>query len=192
LIRFFAAVFACSLFYSSLVFSQEKSQTGPFTPPDKIFGYRDPAPELKAEKTFLAVPDPHLAKEHLQFLTAAPHVAGSPEDLKTAEYVLDKYKAAGLDAYIQQYKVWMNLPLDIKVEVVAPKGVTMIGPSPEKVSDDPYQDDSRIVPAFNEFSPSGDVTADVVYANYGRLEDFKKLQEMGVDVKGKIVIVRYG
>ena len=147
---------------------------------------------MKAEKTFLAVPDPQLAKEHLQFLTSAPHVAGSPEDLKTAEYVLEKYKAAGLDAYIQQYKVWMNLPLDIKVEVVAPKGVTMIGPSPEHVSDDPYQDDPRILPAFNEFSPSGDVTADVVYANYGRLEDFKKLQEMGVDVKGKIVIVRYG
>ena len=52
--------------------------------------------------------------------------------------------------------------------------------------------DPRILPAYNAFSPSGDVTADVVYANYGRLEDFKKLQEMGVDVKGKIVIVRYG
>ena len=192
MIRFFVAVLGCALFYSPLVLSQQKSQAEPFTPPTKIFGFRDPGPELKAEKTFLAVPDPQLAKEHLQFLTSAPHVAGSPEDLKTAQYVLEKYKAAGLDAYIQQYKVWMNLPLDIKVEVVAPKGVTMTGPSPEHVSDDPYQDDPRILPAFNEFSPSGDVTADVVYANYGRLEDFKKLQEMGVDVKGKIVIVRYG
>ena len=133
-----------------------------------------------------------MAKEHLRVLTAEPHVAGSPEDLKTAQYVLEKYKAAGLDAYIQQYKVWMNLPLDIKVDVVAPKGVIMSGPSPERVVGDPYQDDPRILPAFNEFSPSGDVTADVVYANYGRLEDFKKLQEMGVDVKGKIAIVRYG
>ena len=68
----------------------------------------------------------------------------------------------------------------------------MHGPSPERVSDDPFQDDPRILPAFNEYSPSGDVTADVVYANYGRPEDFKKLQEMGIDVKGKIVIVRYG
>jgi N-acetylated-alpha-linked acidic dipeptidase len=192
LIRFFVAVLGCAFCCSPLVLSQQKSQAEPFTPPTKIFGFRDPGSELKAEKTFLAVPDPQLAKEHLQFLTAAPHVAGSPEDLKTAQYVLDKYKAAGLDAYIQQYKVWMNLPLDIKVEVVAPKGVAMTGPSPERVSDDPYQDDPRILPAFNEFSPSGDVTSDVVYANYGRLEDFKKLQEMGVDVKGKIVIVRYG
>ncbi len=192
MIRFFAAVLGCILLCSPLVLSQQKSQAESFTAPTKIFGFRDPGPELKAEKAFLAVPDPQLAKEHLQFLTAAPHVAGSPEDLKTAEYVLEKYKAAGLDAYIQQYKVWMNLPLDIKVDVVAPKGITMTGPSPEHVSDDPYQDDPRITPAFNEYSPSGDVTADVVYANYGRLEDFKKLQEMGVDVKGKIVIVRYG
>ena len=192
MIRFFICVLSCALFYSPLVHGQQTSQAEPFTPPTMIFGFRDPAPELKAEKMFLAVPDPQLAREHLKVLTSAPHVAGSPEDLKTAEYVLEKYKAAGLDAYIQRYKVWMNLPLDIKVEVVAPKGVTMIGPSPEHVSDDPYQDDPRILPAYNEFSPSGDVTADVVYANYGRLEDFKKLQEMGVDVKGKIVIVRYG
>jgi N-acetylated-alpha-linked acidic dipeptidase len=191
LVRFCTAVLACALLPSPLV-GQQKSPAAPFTPPTKIFGFRNPSAELKAEQTFLAVPDPQLAKEHLQTLTAAPHVAGSPEDLKTAEYVLEKYKAAGLDAYIQQYRVWMNMPLDIKVEVVAPKGVVMSGPSPEHVSDDPYQNDPRILPAFNEFSPSGDVTADVVYANYGRLEDFKKLQEMGVDVKGKIVIVRYG
>ncbi len=133
-----------------------------------------------------------LAKQHLQFLTSAPHVAGSPEDYRNAEYVLDRYKAAGLDAYIQPYKVWMGLPLDIRVDVVAPEGVVMHGPSPERVSDDPFQKDPRILPAFNEYSPSGDVTAEVIYANYGRPEDFKKLQEMGIDLKGKIVICRYG
>ena len=163
-----------------------------FTPPDKIFGYGNAARELQAEKTFLAVPDPMMAKQHLQVLTAAPHVAGSPEDRRTAEYVLQQYLAAGLDASIQPYKVWMALPLDIRVDVVEPEDVVMHGPSPEHVSDDPFQKDPRILPAFNEYSASGDVTADVVYANYGRAEDFKKLDEMGVDVKGKIVIVRYG
>jgi N-acetylated-alpha-linked acidic dipeptidase len=164
----------------------------PFSPPDKIFGYRNPGPELRAEKAFLAVPNPELAKKHLQILTTAPHVAGSPEDRRTAEYVLQQYLAAGLDASIQPYKVWMSLPLDIRVDVVAPDNVVMHGPSPERVSDDPFQKDARILPAFNEYSPSGDVTADVVYANYGRAEDFKKLKEMGIDVKSKLVIVRYG
>ncbi len=55
-----------------------------------------------------------------------------------------------------------------------------------------YQNDPRVVMAYNGFSPSGDVTADVVYANYGRPEDFKKLKDMGVELKGKIALVRYG
>jgi len=172
--------------------SPTSAAPAPFSPPDKIFGYRNPAPELRAEKAFLAVPDPELARKHLQVLTSAPHVAGSPEDRRTADYVLQQYLAAGLDASIQPYKVWMALPLDVRVDVVAPENVVMHGPSPEHVSDDPFQKDARILPAFNEYSPSGDVTADVVYANYGRAEDFKKLKEMGINVKGKLVIVRYG
>ncbi|MGC2110227.1 MAG: M28 family metallopeptidase, partial [Candidatus Korobacteraceae bacterium] len=172
--------------------SQQKGAAAPFVPPDTIFGYRNPAPELKIEEEFLAVPDAQLAKEHLRILTVAPHVAGSPEDRKTAEYVLAKYKAAGLDAYIQEYKVWMAVPLDIRVDVLEPENVLMHGPSPEHVKDDPYQNDPRILPAFNQYSASGDVSAEVVYANYGRPEDFQKLKEMGIDLKGKIVIVRYG
>ncbi len=195
MIRPITVLLICTLFVSTVLPAQQTSNPAtiaPFTPPDKIFGYGSPAAELQAEKTFLAVPDPMLAKQHLQFLTQWPHVAGSPEDRRNADYVLEKYKAAGLDAYIQPYKVWMGLPLDIRVEVVAPEGVVMNGPSPERVSDDPFQKDPRILPAFNEYSPSGDVTAEIVYANYGRPEDFKKLKDMGVDVKGKIVICRYG
>ncbi len=181
------------LLASGTALAQQKTSTpAPFKPPTAIFGYRYAGPELDAEKDFLAVPDPALAKAHLQALTAVPHMAGSPQDLWTADYVLQKYQEAGLDAYIQPYKVWMNVPLQISVDLVAPDGAVLHGPTPEHVSDDPYQDDPRIVPGFNEYSPSGDVTADVVYANYGRPEDFRKLKEMGVDVKGKIVIVRYG
>ena len=192
MVRSLSAVLACALTLSTIAPSQEASTPAPFTPPDKIFGFHDPAAELKAEKVFLAVPDPMLAKQHLQTLTAVPHVAGSPEDRRTAEYVLNQYQDAGLTAIIQEYKVWMALPLDVRVDVVEPENVVMHGPSPERVSEDPFQKDARILPAFNEYSANGDVTADVVYANYGRPEDFKKLQELGVDLKGKIVIVRYG
>lgn len=186
-------VLVCALNLTPPVYAQPKNPTpAPFAQPTSITGFHDATAELKAEKTFLAVPNADLAKEHLRILTSAPHIAGSIEDKKTADYVLQKFKEAGLDAYIQEYKVWMNLPADIKVDVVGPQGVTMHGPSPEHVSDDPFQSDPRVTVAFNEYSPSGDVTADVVYANYGRLEDFKKLQELGIDVKGKIAIVRYG
>ena len=191
--RTFAALLAFVFHLSSFSYARQSTEKPPFTPPTKISGYRDGAAELQAEKIFLAIPSAELAKEHLRTLTAEPHVAGSPEDKKTAEYVLGKYKAAGLDAYIQEYKVWMNVPAEIHVDLVAPAGVVMHGPAREHVNgDDPFQNDPRVLTAYNAFSPSGDVAADVVYANYGRPEDFKKLKEMGVETKGKIAIVRYG
>ena len=191
--RIFAALLVVTLNLSPIAYSQQPAAKASFRPPVIISGYRDASAELKAEKTFLAVPSAELAKEHLRTLTAEPHVAGSPEDKKTAEYVLQKYKEAGLDAYIQEYKIWMNTPSEIHVDLVAPAGVVMNGPTREHVDgDDPYQNDPRVVMAYNGFSPSGDVTADVVYANYGRPEDFKKLKEMGVETKGKIALVRYG
>ena len=90
MVRSLSAVLACALTLSTIAPGQETSTPAPFTPPDKIFGFHDPAAELKAEKIFLAVPDPMLAKQHLQTLTAVPHVAGSPEDRRTAEYVLNQ------------------------------------------------------------------------------------------------------
>ncbi|MGB9237174.1 MAG: M28 family metallopeptidase [Terriglobales bacterium] len=157
-----------------------------------ISGFRDVAAEQEIEKKFMAVPDPKLAEEHLRILTQAPHIAGSPEDRTTAEYVAGKFREAGLDTAIVEYKVWLNYPSEIRVDLIAPAGVEMHGPHPEHVDDDPFQDDPRITPGYNGMSPSGDAEADVVYANYGSPADFDKLKDMNVDVRGKIVIVRYG
>jgi N-acetylated-alpha-linked acidic dipeptidase len=157
-----------------------------------ISGFRDVAGELEIEKKFIAVPDAHLAEEHLRILTQAPHIAGSPEDKATADYVAKKFREAGLDTEIVEYKVWLNYPAEISVDMTAPAGAEMDGPHREHVSDDPYQDDPRVVTPYNGMSPSGDVEAEVVYANYGTPDDFDKLKQMNVDVRGKIVIVRYG
>jgi len=151
-----------------------------------------PRTQAEIEKLFLGVPDPKIAEEDMRVLTAAPHIAGSPEDKKTAEFVARKFREAGLETEIVEYKVWINYPSEISVDVVAPPTVKMHGPRPEHVSSDPYQDDPRIVMPYSGMSPSGDVDAEVVYANYGRLEDFKRLEQMKIDVRGKIVIVRYG
>ncbi len=157
-----------------------------------ITGFRDVAAERDVEMKFMAVPDPKLAEEHLRILTQAPHIAGSPEDKATAEYVAKKFREAGLDTEIVEYKVWLNYPEEIRVDMTEPPGVEMHGPRREHVDDDPFQDDPRIVTAYNGMSPSGDAEANVVYANYGSPADFDKLKEMKVDVRGKIVIVRYG
>jgi len=148
--------------------------------------------QTDVEKQFLGVPDPKIAEEDMRALTSTPHIAGSAADRKTAEFVAQKFREAGLETEIVEYKVWINYPSEISVDVVAPPGVRMHGPRPERVSGDPYQDDPLIVTPYSGFSPSGDVEAEVVYANYGRLEDFKRLQQMKIDVRGKIVLVRYG
>jgi len=165
---------------------KETSENPPIT------GFRDGAAERTVEKKFMAVPDPKLAEEHLRVLTQAPHIAGSPEDKATAEYVAKKFREAGLDTEIVEYKVWMNYPAEISVDMTAPAGVEMHGPRPEKVEGDDFQDDPRVVTAYNGMSPSGDAEAEAVYANYGSPADFDKLKQMNVDVRGKIVIVRYG
>ena len=157
-----------------------------------ITGFRDVAAERAIEKRFMAVPDPKLAEEHLRILTQAPHIAGSPEDKATADYVAKKFREAGLDTEIVEYKVWLNYPAEISVDITAPAGVEMHGPRREQVDGDPFQDDPRVVTPYNGMSPSGDAEADVVYANYGSPADFDKLKQMNVDVRGKIVIVRYG
>src|SRR5882672_6311750 len=177
---------------SAFVLTTFAQQAGKSAPPSQVFGFRDFAKQYQLDQEFLAVPSPALAEEHLRILTAAPHIAGSPEDKKTADYVAKQFAAAHLETEIVKYRVWMNRPAEISVTVTAPANVKMNGPTREHVSNDPYQDDPRVVMPFNGSSPSGDVEAEVIYANYGRPEDFKKLEDMKVDVRGKIVIVRYG
>jgi N-acetylated-alpha-linked acidic dipeptidase len=157
-----------------------------------IFGFRDATAETATEVRFLAVPDPKLAEEHLRTLTLAPHMAGTPEDKATADYVAARFRESGLDTEIVEYKVWINYPLEISVDMTAPAGVEMHGPTREHVDGDAYQDDPRVVMPFNGMSPSGDVEAEVVYANYGTPEDFEKLDKLKVSVRDKIVLVRYG
>lgn len=166
--------------------------------PLQVFGFRDFSQQAKVDEAFLAVPDARLAGEHLKVLTSSPHWASSPEDYATAVYVADKFKAAGLETEIIPYKVLLTKPVKIGVEAFDANGrKLMSGPTPEhvdpeKFGGDGFQNDPRILPAFNGSSPSGDVTAPVVYANYGTLADFQQLAKLGVSVKGKIVLVRYG
>jgi N-acetylated-alpha-linked acidic dipeptidase len=181
--------FACLLSVALIASAQ--------SPAPQVFGYRDFTQQAKWDESFMAVPDAVLAGQHLKTLTSAPHWASSPEDYATAVYVRDKFKAAGLETEIVPYKVLLNKPVKIVIEAFDASGSKLMsGPTPEHVDNknggDPYQDDPRILPAFNGSSPSGDVTAEVIYANYGTLADFQQLAKLGISVKDKIVIVRYG
>jgi N-acetylated-alpha-linked acidic dipeptidase len=158
-----------------------------------VLGYPNFTAEARIEERFLAVPSARLAGEELKTLTREPHVASTPEDYKTAEYVARKFRAAGLETEIVPYRVLIDLPRTVRVQAYGPGGkLLMSGPTREHVQGDPYQDDPRVVMPYNSSSGSGDVTAAVVYANYGRLEDFDQLAAQHIDLHGKIVLVRYG
>ena len=128
-----------------------------------------------------------------------PHWASSPADHATALYVAARFRAAGLQTEIVPYSVLLTKPVSVLVEAFDATGRKVFsGPTRDHVRPaangmvDHFQDDPGVLPVFNSGSPSGDVTAPVVYANYGTLQDFQRLAELGVSVKGKIALVRYG
>jgi N-acetylated-alpha-linked acidic dipeptidase len=148
--------------------------------------------ERRWEEQFLAVPDPQSAREHLRRLTLVPHIAGTKEDYDTAIYVRDQLRSYGLNAELKEYEVWLNYPNTPTVLELITTRRQKLNVEEAVVKNDPTSSNPKITPLFNGFSPSGDVTGPVVYANYGLPDDYEDLKKAGVDVKGKIVIVRYG
>src|SRR5260370_9467769 len=148
--------------------------------------------ERRYEEQFRSAPAPNSAREHLRRLTAEPHVAGTKEDYATAIYVRDQMRSYGLTADLKEYQVWLNYPkTDPIVELISPRRERLTVRE-AAIKEDPSSSNPKITPLFNGYSPSGDVTAPLVYANYGLPPDYEALEKAGVDVKGKIVIVRYG
>jgi N-acetylated-alpha-linked acidic dipeptidase len=184
------ALLTAALLASTLVPCQLMAQSAA---PQAVFGYASFETQARIEEKFLAVPDARLAGEELKTLTAEPHLAATPGDRKTAEYVAEKFRAAGLETEIVPYRVLLNWPKVVRVEAYDASGrQLMTGPTREHVEGDAFDDNPQVVMPFNSSSASGDVTGEVVYANYGRPEDFDELAAQHVDLHGKIVICRYG
>lgn len=147
--------------------------------------------ELNWEQKFLQLPQNGEMRLSEKTLTERPHMAGTPADYATAQYVAAEFKKAGLETEIVPYSALLPYPQEVKVEIVAP-GHVLLPNYGAPIPGDPssYQRDAAV--GFNAYSPSGDVTAPVVYANYGLEEDYAELAREHVSVKGKIVLVRYG
>ncbi|HEX6650459.1 MAG TPA: M28 family metallopeptidase [Pyrinomonadaceae bacterium] len=150
------------------------------------------AAERRWEEQFRSVPNPQSAREHLRRLTLEPHIAGTKEDYDTAVYVRDQLRSFGLNAEIKEYDVWLNYPNTPSVLELITTRRQRLNTREAVVPGDPSSSNPKITPLFNGYSASGDVTAPVIYANYGLPNDYDDLKKIGVDVKGKIVIVRYG
>ena len=148
--------------------------------------------QRRREEQFRAVPTPNSAREHLRILTREPHIAGTKEDYATAIYVRDQLRSYGIAAELNEYDVWLNYPNTPSVVELITTRRQRLNIHEPVVAGDPSSSHPQITPLFNGYAASGDVTAPVVYVNYGLPDDYDALQKAGVDVKGKIVIVRYG
>jgi N-acetylated-alpha-linked acidic dipeptidase len=148
--------------------------------------------ERRWEEEFRAVPAPGSAREHLQRLTAEPHVAGTKEDYATAVYVRDQIRSYGISSELKEYDVLLPYPKQPSiVELIRPRR-ERLGVKEAVIPEDPSSSNPKIIPLFNGYSANGDVTAPLVYVNYGLPPDYEALKKLGVDVKGKIAIARYG
>ena len=178
-----------SLFADSI--RSARSQA-PSSPALDGFSAEGAAAQRRWEDQFRAVPAANSAREHSRRLTAEPHVAGTKEDYATAIYVRDQMRSYGLAAELKEYDVLLPYPKRPSVvELIAPRR-ERLALSEAVVPEDSSSANAKIIPLFNGYSPSGDVTAPLVYVNYGLPPDYEALKKAGVDVKGKIAIARYG
>ena len=156
------------------------------------FSANTSATQRRWEELFRSVPAPKSAREHLRRLTLEPHIAGTKEDYATAVYVRDQMKSYGLNAELKEYNVWLPYPKTTPIVELITQRRQRLSVTEAIVPGDPTSSNPKITPLFNGYSASGDVTGPLVYANYGLPGDYEELKKVGVDVKGKIVIVRYG
>ncbi len=148
------------------------------------------AAERTLEAQAIARPSATRAREHSRTLSAETHVSGTPAQARTRDYVIAQMRDMGLETEVRQYDVFMPHPTAVQLWRVAPRPRRLSLAEPP-VAGDPSSARAQY-PAVNGYSGQGDVTGDVVYVNYGLIEDYAQLDSLGVSVRGKIAIARYG
>jgi len=147
--------------------------------------------QQRGEAEFLTTPTPDQARRWLRRLTEEPHVAGTPGDHAVALFIRDRLREFGLEADLAPYHVLLNYPKQVSLRLVepAPQELSLFEDGNLRDKDSFSRD---AFPAFHGYGASGSAAGQVVYVNYGTEEDFKQLEESGIDLHGKIALVRYG
>jgi N-acetylated-alpha-linked acidic dipeptidase len=159
-------------------------------PPDLLgFTYANARAELELEKRFQAIPDPQRMRQNMELLAARPHHVGSPYDEQNAEWILAQYKKWGWDAHIETFDVLFPTPKTRLLEMGSYRAKLE---EPALAVDPTSGQKDEQLPTYNAYSPDGDVTAPLIYVNYGVVEDYEQLARYGISVKGAIVLARYG
>jgi N-acetylated-alpha-linked acidic dipeptidase len=173
----------CLILPSSLLAGDEMTLTG--------YSALSSRAERDWETKFRAIPDTNNLREYMQRMSARPHHVGSPYDKDNAEWILAHFKEWGLDAHIETFEVLFPTPKVRLLEMVEPMKFMAKLEEPAIAADPTSSQKAEQLPTYNAYSPDGDVTAPLVFVNYGLPEDYEKLDRLGVSVKGAIVIAKY-
>ncbi|PYT47960.1 MAG: hypothetical protein DMG47_00600 [Acidobacteria bacterium] len=181
------------IFLTTLAFvlsAQDKQETAPSAP---ILGFSAPhaATEHQLESKFQSIPSPEKAREWHRTFTAEPHPAASERNTQLADFIADEWRKQGWEEVaLRRYDVLHSRPRSVSLEMTQP--IHFTASLREDADDvDPDTKNPAVSGSYFGYSASGDVTAEVVYAHSGNLEDYDLLRKNGVSVKGKIVLVRY-
>ena len=155
-------------------------------------GPRPSAQDARWDEQFRALPEPDNIREYVRRMAARPHHAGSPYGRDNAEWIAAKFREWGWEASIEEFHVLIPTPRERRVELVAPRRLALALDEPALPEDPTSAQKDEQLPGYNAYSADGDVTAPLVYVNYGRPQDYEVLDRMGISVEGAIVIARYG
>jgi N-acetylated-alpha-linked acidic dipeptidase len=146
--------------------------------------------QLQFEKMLNDSISPQTIENHLKWLTSRPHRTGTEGAQITAKYLLQQLKQFGFRTEIVQYDAYLPAPVSVEIQLTKPVQET-IPTTEEKIEGDPFTEFVNEHPGWNGYSPSGEATGQIIYAHHGSKDDLQKLKELGIDIKGKILLMRY-
>ena len=162
--------------------------------PESLIGFKaaSSTAELEGERAFDSSIDPAELRSWLEQMSSEPNQVGSPHDKANADFMLGKFKEWGWEARIETFYVLYPTPKSESLELLAPAPYATRLIEPPIAGDRTSDHTAGGLPPYNIYGADGDVTADLVYVNFGTPEDYIELERRGIDVKGRIVIARYG
>lgn len=179
------AALALALIHISAALAQSDAK------PIRGFTAEQSATQRALEGKIQKVPQPENIREYIQVMSEEPHHTGTEAGRRVARYVLEKFRSWGLEAQIDEFDGLMPTPRERHIELLEPERYVATLKEPAILEDKDSSDDGQLL-TYNAYSADGDITAQLVYVNYGMPADYEKLAELKIDVKGKIVIARYG
>jgi N-acetylated-alpha-linked acidic dipeptidase len=161
--------------------------------PDRLFGFSasKSGPQIARETEFRSLLDPKRIRANMELLSAHPHHVGSTADRQNAEWILSRFREWGWDAHLETFEVLYPTPRERLVEMISPVSFRARLEEPAVPEDPTSNQKSEQLPTFNIYSVDGDVTAPLVFVNFGLPSDYEELDRLGISVEGKIVIARY-